>query len=238
MSSAVHDMFASISRRYDLANDVLSFGTHRLWRRQAVRFAGIRAGMKVLDLCCGTGDFAAASRRAVGNNGAVIGMDFVGEMVELAQKKYHNIRFMRGDAMCIAFPDQSFNAVTVGFGIRNVDDVLGCLQEMYRVLEPGGVAVVLEFGQPHLRGFRSVYQWYSRHIMPRIGEVITANRAAYEYLPQTAATFPAGDEFLASMKKSGFVATRLKSLFAGVAYIYCGMRPRISRETDQNSYVH
>lgn len=238
MSSAVHDMFQSISRRYDLANDVLSFGTHRLWRRHAVRFAGLKPGMKVLDLCCGTGDFAAASQRVVGSKGTVVGMDFVDEMVDLAQQKYRDISFLRGDAMRIEFPDQSFNAVTIGFGIRNVDEPLACLKEMYRVLEPGGTAVVLEFGRPFVPGFRSVYQWYSKHLMPKIGEALTANRAAYEYLPQTAATFPAGNDFLSLMNQSGLISTRLKPLFAGVAYIYCGIRPLTSHMAAQKPYVH
>lgn len=238
MSNAVQNMFQDIASRYDLANDVLSLGTHRLWRKTAVQFSGIKPGMKVLDLCCGTGDFSSASARIVGTSGSVMGMDFAPEMVELAKKKYPKIQFIVGDALTIPFADRSFDAVTVAFGIRNVDDHLHCLREINRVLLPGGIAVVLEFGRPFIPGWRLVYDAYSRHLMPAIGAILTCNRQAYEYLPRTARTFPSGEEFLALMTEGGFTKARMKPLFGGIAYVYVGHRRNGSTIPAEEQNVH
>jgi demethylmenaquinone methyltransferase/2-methoxy-6-polyprenyl-1,4-benzoquinol methylase len=224
MSQAVHDMFAGIASRYDLANDVLSFGIHRLWRRAVVREVGPVSGKRIVDLCTGTGDLAFTFARAMKRDGQVVGVDFVQNMLRGATKKsdFTNVFFVRGDAQRVPLPDETCDAATIAFGIRNVDDPSRCLREVRRLLVPGGKAVVLEFGQPTVAGFRHLYAFYSSYILPLIGWVLTGDLHAYSYLNRTASTFPAGERFVELMKQAGFVRVRAKPLFGGVAYIYSG----------------
>ncbi|MFL5364711.1 MAG: ubiquinone/menaquinone biosynthesis methyltransferase [Myxococcales bacterium] len=226
MSTQVRDMFASIARRYDAANEVLSLGVHRGWRRDAVRLSGAREGDRVLDCATGTGDVALAFKRAVGPRGLVVGTDFCREMLVPAPGKARKagleVRFSVADALALPFASRSFDIASIGFGIRNVDDPVTCLREMARVVRQGGRVVVLEFGQP--RGaFGALFRLYSRSVMPAIGGALTGNRAAYEYLRRTAAAFPAGDRFLALMDEAGpFSARAAHALLAGTAYVYVG----------------
>ena len=228
MSEQVREMFASIARRYDAANEVLSLGVHRAWRRAAVELSGAHPGDRVLDCATGTGDLALAFKRAVGRQGQVVGTDFCAEMLASAPEKARragvDVRFEVADALALPYPDASFDVASIGFGIRNVDDPVRCLREMARVVRPGGRVVVLEFGQP--RGpFGALFRVYSRQVMPALGGLLTGNRAAYEYLPRTAAAFPAGDRFLALMDEAGCFAQRSATpLLAGTAYVYVGHR--------------
>lgn len=236
-------MFASIAGRYDLTNDVLSFGVHRLWRRKLVRLGAFNRGSTVLDLCTGTGDLAFCISRAIGESGHVLGLDFVGPMLELAKQKYPArsesgsapISFFQGDAMKLPLADSSVDAATVAFGIRNVDNVHECLLEIRRVLKPCGKLLVLEFGQVQVPLFRTVYDWYSAHVMPLLGMLLTGNRAAYEYLPKTALAFPSGEKFLAGMNRAGYSATRAVALMGGIAYIYSGESTATASLSPQSS---
>ena len=210
MSAQVRDMFASIAQRYDAANEVLSLGVHRGWRREAVRLCGAGPGDRVLDCATGTGDLALSFKRAVGASGLVVGTDFCAEMLASAPGKARKagleVQFEVADALALPFASGSFDITSIGFGIRNVDDPVACLREMARVVRPGGRVVVLEFGQP--RGaFGALFRLYSRSVMPAIGGALTGNRAAYEYLPRTAAAFPAGERFLALMDEAGNFAS-------------------------------
>jgi demethylmenaquinone methyltransferase/2-methoxy-6-polyprenyl-1,4-benzoquinol methylase len=213
-------MFTSVASRYDRANTILSGGIHHRWRRRAVRRSKVTQGDRVLDCATGTGDLAIAFRRA---GATVIGTDFVEAMLDIARRKAPDIEFRAADAMRLPFEDASFDISSIAFGIRNVADPAKAIGEMARVLRPGGRLVVLEFGQP--RGaFAPFYKLYCRYILPRIGGILTGDRAAYEYLEKSAATFPSGDDFAALMKRSAkFDSVTWEPLTLGIAYLYVGV---------------
>jgi demethylmenaquinone methyltransferase / 2-methoxy-6-polyprenyl-1,4-benzoquinol methylase len=226
MSTEVRQMFSSIATRYDVTNEVLSLGVHRLWRRAAVRYSGAKAGDSVLDCASGTGDLALAFKRKVGAAGRVVGTDFCPEMLQSAPEKAAKaglaVEFQVADAMALPFPEACFEVSSMGFGIRNVDDPVRCLKELARVVKPGGRVVVLEFGQPQGL-FGALFRFYSRTVMPAVGGLLTGNRAAYQYLPRTAATFPAGERFLALMDQAGAFRERVAHpLTFGTSYVYVG----------------
>jgi demethylmenaquinone methyltransferase/2-methoxy-6-polyprenyl-1,4-benzoquinol methylase len=226
MSTEVRQMFSSIATRYDVTNEVLSFGVHRLWRRTAVRLSGAKEGSAILDCATGTGDLALAFKRKVGPTGRVVGTDFCPEMLESAPSKATKaglrVEFQVADALALPFADDSFDVASIAFGIRNVDDPVKCLKEMARVVRPGGRVVVLEFGQP-TGAFGALFRFYSKTVMPAVGGLLTGNRAAYEYLPRTSAAFPSGDRFLALMEQSGAYSERsAHPLTFGTAYVYVG----------------
>ena len=226
MSQQVQSMFSQIAPRYDAANDVLSLGVHRYWRTQAVKLSQARAGEKVLDCATGTGDLAIAFKKTVGESGQVLGTDFCADMLKFAPDKAAReglqISFEVADAMALPCPSQSFDVTSIAFGIRNVDDPKVCLKELSRVLKPGGRAVILEFGQPD-GIYGALFRFYSRHVMPLIGSIVTGNRAAYEYLPRTSANFPAGERFVTVMKETqAFRAVEAHSLLFGTAWVYVG----------------
>lgn len=227
MSTEVRRMFSAIAPRYDLANEVLSLGVHRLWRRTAVRLSKAEPGQAVLDCATGTGDLAVQFKRAVGASGRVVGTDFCPEMLAAAPAKAAaagvEIAFEVADALALPYPDRTFDVCSIAFGIRNVDDPVKCLREMARVLRPGGRVVVLEFGQPQ-GPFGAMFRMYSRTVMPAVGGLLTGNRAAYEYLPRTSAAFPAGERFLGLMEEAGCFRERTATpLTFGTAYVYVGL---------------
>ncbi len=226
MSDRVREMFADIAPDYDRTNAVLSLGVHRRWRRKTVELAGASPGYDVLDCATGTGDLARAFADEVQPGGHVVGIDFVERMVRLAREKLADedveVGLHVADALELPFADDSFDMATIGFGIRNVDDPLACLREMARVVKHEGRVVVLEFGQPEgLMGWP--YEFYSRHVMPRIGGLLTGNREAYEYLPRTASEFPAGEDFLTLMDEADvFTERAAHKLTGGIAWVYVG----------------
>lgn len=226
MSEQVRAMFADIAPTYDLVNSVLSFGVHHRWRKRAVRDSGAAPGHAVLDCATGTGDLALAFKRAVGDDGVVLGTDFCAEMIvpapAKAEKRGLAVDFEVADAMDLPYEDDRFDIASISFGIRNVDDPVVALREMARVVKPGGRVVVLEFGQP--RGlFGATFRFYSDTVMPFVGGLISGNRAAYKYLPETSAAFPAGDAFVALMDDSDAFASRTATaLTFGVTWLYIG----------------
>jgi demethylmenaquinone methyltransferase/2-methoxy-6-polyprenyl-1,4-benzoquinol methylase len=223
MSEQVREMFSSIAGRYDVTNVVLSFGLDHWWRRVTVRAGRTGPGMRVLDCATGTGDLALAFRRT---GAQVVGTDFCAPMLGPAREKAKaaglDVTFEVADALALPYPDVSFDLASISFGIRNVDDPVRCLREMARVVKPGGRVLVLEFGQPHgLWG--ALYRFYSRVVMPFVGGLLTGNRAAYQYLPRTAAAFPAGQPFLELMERSGsFKTRRARALTGGITWLYEG----------------
>lgn len=227
MSSQVRDMFSSIAPSYDRVNTILSLGTHHSWRKRAVKLAAIGDGDRVLDCATGTGDLAIEMKRTVGPRGAVIGTDFCPEMMVSAPGKAAranlDIDFQQADAMALPFDDAAFDAATIAFGIRNVDDPQQCLREMARVVRPGGKVMVLEFGQPDGLLMGPLYRFYSRFIMPFLGGLVSGNFTAYRYLPQTAAAFPSDRAFLELMTQAAvFEEQQATPLWRGIAYVYVG----------------
>lgn len=227
MSEKVRSMFADIAGDYDRVNTVLSFGVHHAWRSKTIAESKAKAGDRVLDCATGTGDLAIEFKKAVGKEGYVLGTDFCAPMIEpapaKAAKKGLEIDFEVADAMDLPYEDDSFDIASISFGIRNVDDPVIALQEMARVVKPGGRVVVLEFGQP--KGLlKFPYEMYSQHIMPAVGGLLSGNREAYTYLPRTSATFPAGKNFLKLMEQSeSFSEYHDVKLTGGIAYVYVGL---------------
>jgi demethylmenaquinone methyltransferase / 2-methoxy-6-polyprenyl-1,4-benzoquinol methylase len=227
MSEQVHQMFTHIAPRYDVANDVLSMGTHRWWRKRAVTLSRAKDGDAVLDCATGTGDLAIEFKRAVGANGSVLGTDFNAAMLSWAPAKAKaagfDVSFEVADATKLPYSSSRFDVASIAFGIRNVDDPKQCLMELARVVKPGGRVVVLEFGQPQGL-FGAFFRLYARFVMPLIGQILTGNRAAYEYLPRTAAAFPSGERFVGLMRESGrFCEATSYPLMAGLAFVYVGV---------------
>jgi len=225
----IKGMFSKVAGRYDLANTVLSAGIHHLWRKKLVQKSKAKKGDQILDCATGTGDLAIEFAQVVGSNGKVIGTDFCAEMLipapEKARAKNLDIRFETGDVMNLNFADNSFDVVSISFGIRNVTDPLKALSEMARVVKPGGRVMVLEFGQASIPGFAQVYNFYSEKVLPIIGGFVTGQKDAYVYLQKSSANFPCRDQFLDLMKKTeSFSTTEYEALTGGIAYIYTGVK--------------
>jgi demethylmenaquinone methyltransferase/2-methoxy-6-polyprenyl-1,4-benzoquinol methylase len=219
-------MFDAIAGRYDFLNHLLSAGIDRRWRRRAVRELDLRPGSRVLDLCTGTGDLALAALEGPHDNSRyVVGVDFSAAMLRFGREKLARLRerrvaFVRGDAMRIPLADQSVHAVTIGFGIRNVQQPDVAAREIVRVLKPGGGLAILEFGTPSLPGLRAAYLFYFRRVLPLIGRLISRHNDAYSYLPASVAAFPSPDAFLALLRGAGFSEVRVVSLTFGVVYLF------------------
>lgn len=220
-------MFDRIAPRYDLLNHLLSLNRDRAWRKRMVRFLPEGGNLAVLDLATGTGD-QLLSLYVTGTVSFGVGLDMAAEMMAIGLKKIEargladRLMMVRGDASAIPFADSSFDAVTITFGIRNLVDVRAGLAEMYRILRPHGRALILEFSLPNNSLLRRSYLLYFRHLLPRLGAVISGDRQAYRYLNQTVESFPYGDEFRALMRDAGFGAVVAYPLTLGVATIYCG----------------
>lgn len=218
----IRTMFASISTRYDRANTILSGGVHHLWRRRAVRMANVQPGDRVLDCATGTGDLAIAFHKA---GAKVIGTDFVPEMLDLARSKTRDVEFEVADVTKLPYADATFDVASISFGIRNVNEPKRGIAEMARVVKPGGRVLVLEFGQPRNRLFSSMYDLYTRHLLPRLGGAITGKKDAYEYLQKSAGRFPSGDDFVRLMGEAAdFESIDYVPLTFGIAYLYRGVK--------------
>ncbi len=218
----IRTMFASISSRYDRANTILSGGVHHLWRRRAVKTAAVKPGDRVLDCATGTGDLAIAFHAA---GAEVIGTDFVPEMLELARAKTKDVQFEVADVTKLPYDDATFDVATISFGIRNVNEPRKGIAEMARVVKPGGRVIVLEFGQPRNRVFAALYDGYTRHVLPRLGGLVTGKKDAYEYLQKSAGRFPCGEDFVQLMSEAAdFASIAYEPLTFGIAYLYRGVK--------------
>jgi demethylmenaquinone methyltransferase/2-methoxy-6-polyprenyl-1,4-benzoquinol methylase len=226
----VQKHFDSIARKYDFMNTLLSFGLHYLWKRAAVKMIGLKQGSQVLDVCGGTADLAILAARYVGAEGKVIVYDFNQAMMEAGKSKVHKallaarIRYIQGDAEQISFPEGSFDAAMVGFGIRNLTHMEKGFAEMYRVLKPGGTLMCLEFSRPANPLFRLLYDAYSFYIMPFIGQLLTGSRTAYTYLPESIRLFPQPAELSAILRNAGFSSVTWRRLTNGIAVVHVGVK--------------
>jgi demethylmenaquinone methyltransferase/2-methoxy-6-polyprenyl-1,4-benzoquinol methylase len=225
-SQTVRGYFNAIAGRYDLANTLLSFGLHHLWKRRTIKLAGIAPGASVLDLCGGTADLAIGAAQAGAQSVTVC--DFSPGMMAVGKKKasaVSAISFACSDAQHIACADASFDVVLIGFGLRNLADREQGLREMLRVLRPGGRLVCLEFSTPVWPWFRRLYDFYSRTIIPTAGLLIAGSREAYEYLPDSIKKFPLPDTLTAIMQAAGFKNVKYTRLTNGIAAIHTAEKP-------------
>ena len=225
-------MFDAIAPRYDLLNHLLSAGIDKRWRAKAIRSLQLTGRERLVDVATGTADVALAARRA-GPSGAahVLGIDFAGAMLSRGLRKVRaagesrHIALVRGDAMNLPAATGSADAVTISFGIRNVERPEVACREMARVLRPGGRLAILEFGVPIIPGVSALYLWYFRQVLPRIGRLISGHTGAYSYLPASVGTFAPPDEFMKILRQSGFVDVRAVPLTLGIVYLYVGRKP-------------
>lgn len=227
----MRDMFGAIARRYDLNNRLHSFGRDQAWRRRAVRLAGVRPGEHVLDVACGTGDLAEAFADA--RPAKVVGLDFTEPMLDIARRKAERRRrreavptpeYIHGDAMSLPFEDQSFDIVSIAFGIRNVSDPARVAREFHRVLRPGGRVVILEFSEPGNAVLRGLNRMYCSYIMPFTATLIAGDRTgAYRYLPRSVQTFLDHTALADLLRENGFGGIQQHSMTFGVCVATVGI---------------
>jgi demethylmenaquinone methyltransferase/2-methoxy-6-polyprenyl-1,4-benzoquinol methylase len=229
--SRIAAMFDAIAERYDFLNHLLSAGSDRRWRRVAVGSLALTGRERVLDLCTGTADLALAARTATPPAASVVGVDFAAAMLRVAHRKIRDrraargIHLVRGDATRVPLAARSVDAVTVAFGIRNVEDVDAACREIHRVLTHRGRFAILEFAEPTLPGLRSLYLWYFRRVLPRVGRAVSRHGDAYGYLPASVGAFASPAEFLEVLRRAGFVDVGARPLTFGIVYLYTGRRP-------------
>ena len=219
-------MFDAIAPRYDLLNHLLSAGIDRRWRSRAIQTLQLSGRETLIDVCTGTADIALAAHGAA----RIVGVDFAGAMLHLGLQKVRRagedrrIALLRGDALRLPIADASADAVTIGFGIRNVQKPeVGCA-EMARVLRRGGRLAILEFGMPRVPGVRSLYEWYFNRVLPFIGRRISGHGGAYSYLPASVGSFPPPAEFVTILRQAGFGDVRAVPLTFGIVYLYTAVK--------------
>jgi demethylmenaquinone methyltransferase/2-methoxy-6-polyprenyl-1,4-benzoquinol methylase len=222
--------FNTVAERYDFGNTLLSFGIHYLWKRKAVRLMELKAGDKIIDVCGGTADLALLAARRIGSAGRVVLYDINRAMLEVGRPKViaspfaNQITYVQGDAESISFPDNSFDAAMVGFGIRNLTHMEKGFQEMHRVLKPGGKLMCLEFSQPTAAWFRCLYDFYSFYVMPAVGELMVGSRQAYTYLPESIRLFPSPKQLGIILEGIGFKQVSYHRLTNGISVIHLGVK--------------
>jgi len=223
----IQQMFGTIAPRYDFLNRMLSFGIDRRWRKKAVRLLKYREGSRILDVATGTGDVALEIARTTPPSVKITGADFCKEMVDLGQLKAAQspyaarIDFKVAPCEDLPFPNETFDSITIAFGIRNVVDRNLGLAEMWRVLRPGGRMIILEFSTPRSQLFRQIYYFYFRRLLPVIGGLVSKYNA-YKYLPDSVLEFPPHEEFAAMIEEAGFHSVHIRELTFGIASIYVG----------------
>jgi len=227
----VADVFHSVANNYDLMNDLMSAGVHRLWKRMTIEMSGVRSGNKVLDIAGGTGDLAAKFSRIVGKDGYVVLADINESMLKVGQDRLmdlgvvDNVKFSQSDAQHLPFPDNTFDVITIAFGLRNVTDKELALKSMLRVLKPGGRLLVLEFSKPGNPVLSKIYDTYSFSILPKLGKLFADDAESYQYLAESIRMHPDQQTLMGMMDDVGFANTDFHNMTGGVVALHRGVKP-------------
>ncbi|MBP1014900.1 bifunctional demethylmenaquinone methyltransferase/2-methoxy-6-polyprenyl-1,4-benzoquinol methylase UbiE [Serratia fonticola] len=226
----VANVFHSVAAKYDVMNDLMSFGIHRIWKRFTIDCSGVRRGQRVLDLAGGTGDLAAKFSRMVGEQGQVVLADINDSMLKMGREKLRdhgivgNISYVQANAEALPFPDNYFDCITISFGLRNVTDKDKALRSMFRVLKPGGRLLVLEFSKPLLESLSKAYDAYSFHVLPKIGELVVKDPDSYRYLAESIRMHPDQETLKGMMAAAGFENVNYFNLTGGIVALHRGFK--------------
>lgn len=226
----VANVFHSVAAKYDVMNDLMSFGIHRIWKRFTIDCSGVRRGQRVLDLAGGTGDLAAKFSRMVGEQGQVVLADINDSMLKMGREKLRdhgivgNISYVQANAEALPFPDNYFDCITISFGLRNVTDKDKALRSMFRVLKPGGRLLVLEFSKPLLEPLSKAYDAYSFHVLPKIGELVVKDPDSYRYLAESIRMHPDQETLKGMMAAAGFDNVNYFNLTGGIVALHRGFK--------------
>jgi len=226
----VADVFHSVADNYDIMNDVMSLGVHRIWKRFTLSQTGLKAGQKVLDLAGGTGDLAMKMAGMVGSSGQVVLSDINGSMLRRGRERLTdngiagNIEYVQANAECLPFPDDTFDCITIAFGLRNVTDKDKALRSMNRILKPGGRLLVLEFSKPVTPGLAPVYDIYSFKLLPLMGKLIAKDAESYQYLAESIRMHPDQQTLKGMMDEAGFSKTKYHNLTGGIVALHKGFK--------------
>ncbi len=226
----VANVFHSVAAKYDVMNDLMSFGIHRIWKRFTIDCSGVRRGQRVLDLAGGTGDLAAKFSRMVGEQGQVVLADINDSMLKMGREKLRdhgivgNISYVQANAEALPFPDNYFDCITISFGLRNVTDKDKALRSMFRVLKPGGRLLVLEFSKPLLEPLSKAYDAYSFHVLPKIVELVVKDPDSYRYLAESIRMHPDQETLKGMMAAAGFENVNYFNLTGGIVALHRGFK--------------
>ncbi|HEY3849986.1 MAG TPA: bifunctional demethylmenaquinone methyltransferase/2-methoxy-6-polyprenyl-1,4-benzoquinol methylase UbiE [Steroidobacteraceae bacterium] len=226
----VRAVFSSVAGKYDVMNDLMSFGVHRLWKQFTLSLTGLRAGQSALDVAGGTGDLTRGLARQVGKTGWVVLSDINRSMLEAGRDRLldlgyaGNVEYLVADAERLPFADASFDCLTIGFGLRNVTDKAAALASMHRVLKPGGQLLVLEFSKPVAPGLKPLYDAYSFNLLPLMGRLVAKDAASYRYLAESIRMHPDQETLLGMLEHAGFRQTRYHNLTGGIVAVHRGYK--------------
>lgn len=219
-------VFHSVAKNYDLMNDLMSVGIHRLWKRFTIELSRVRPGQVVLDLAGGSGDLTRLLCKKVGQAGHVVLADINAAMLAIGRNRlldeglYNNVTYIQANAQCLPFTDDSFHCITIAFGLRNVTDKAEALRSMFRVCRPGGKVMVLEFSTPTLPGLKPAYDWYSFNVLPKIGQLFAGDAASYQYLAESIRMHPTQDELRLMIEQAGFEDCQYHNLSGGIVALH------------------
>lgn len=219
-------VFHSVAKNYDLMNDLMSLGIHRLWKRFTIEVSRVHAGQTVLDLAGGSGDLTRLLCKRVGETGQVILADINAAMLSVGRDRllneglHQNLNYVQANAQCLPFADNTFHCITIGFGLRNVTDKEEALQSMFRVCKPGGKVMILEFSTPVLPGLKPAYDWYSFNILPKMGKLFAQDASSYQYLAESIRMHPSQDGLKALIEKAGFEDCHYYNLSGGIVALH------------------
>ena len=228
-TARVGAVFDSVAERYDIMNDLMSFGIHRLWKRAVIEMAALRPGGQVLDLAGGTGDLARLQRQRVGERGQVVVADINGAMLDVGRDRLVDqgiidVEYVQADAERLPFADNSFDCITMAFGLRNVTVKENALHSILRVLKPGGQALILEFSKPILPGLKPLYDLYSFSVLPAMGKLVANDADSYRYLAESIRMHPDQDTLLGLMQQAGFEQCRYHNFSGGIVAVHRGYK--------------